>query len=156
MNKKQSGALIARNKKARHYYELLEFVEAGIMLTGTEMKSVRAGAVNFRDAYVTFREDEAFLIGLHIAPYANAGYSQHNPDRERKLLLHKREIHSLAEKVEQKGLTLIPVDMHFTRGKVKVELALGRGKKMQDQRQDLKAAAELRDAQRELSRSGGW
>lgn len=152
MSKKTTGALIAKNKKARHYYELLEFVEAGIALTGPEMKSIRQGAVNFRDAYVTFREGEAFLIGLHIAPYANAGYAGNNPDRDRKLLLHRREIERLAEKVQQRGLTLVPVDLHFSSGKVKVELSLGRGKKMQDQRQDLKQAAELRDAEREMAR----
>lgn len=152
MNKKNSGALIANNKKARHYYELLEFIEAGIALTGSEMKSVRQHAVNFRDAYVTFRQGEAWLIGLHIAPYANAGYARHDPDRERKLLLHRRELNSLAEKVQQKGLSLVPVNMHFSHGKVKVELALGRGKKMRDQRQDLKNAAEMRDAEREMAK----
>lgn len=152
MNKKSQGSLIARNKKARHYYELLEFIEAGIMLTGSEMKSIREGAVNFRDAYVTFRNGEAFLIGLHIAPYVNAGYAQHDPDRDRKLLMHARELHTLEEKVQQKGLSLVPVDMHFRHGKVKLELALGRGKKMQDQRQDLKHAAAMRDAEREMSR----
>lgn len=150
--KKVSGAQIAANKKARHYYELLDFFEAGIVLTGSEMKSIRQGAVNFRDAYVTFRDGEAFLIGLHIAPYANAGYAGHNPDRDRKLLMHRRELNSLAEKVQQKGLSLVPVNMHFSHGKVKVELALGRGKKMQDQRHDLKAAAEMRDAEREMAR----
>ena len=152
MNKKSAGGQIAQNKKARHYYELLEFIEAGIMLTGSEMKSIRQGAVNFRDSYVTFRGEEAFLIGLHIAPYSNAGYDGHNPDRDRKLLLHRREIHTLADKVQQKGLSLVPVNMHFRNGKVKVELALGRGKKMHDQRHDLKNAAEMRDAEREMSR----
>ena len=152
MSKKTPGNMIAQNKKARHYYELLEFVEAGIMLTGSEMKSIRLGAVNFRDSYVTFRGEEAFIIGLHIAPYANAGYAQHDPDRDRKLLMHKREINSLAEKVQQKGLSLVPVNMHFRNGKVKVELALGKGKKMHDQRHDLKNAAEMRDAQREMAR----
>lgn len=152
MSKKISGSLIAQNKKARHYFELLEFMEAGLVLTGSEMKSIRQGAVNFRDAYVTFREGEAFIIGLHIAPYVNAGYAQHDPDRDRKLLMHRRELGVLAEKVQQKGLALIPVNMHFRHGKVKLELALGRGKKMQDQRQDLKHAAEMRDAEREMSR----
>ena len=152
MNKKSAGGQIAQNKKARHYYELLEFIEAGIVLTGSEMKSIRQGAVNFRDAYVTFRGEEAFLIGLHIAPYSNAGYDGHNPDRDRKLLLHRREIHTLADKVQQKGLSLVPVNMHFRNGKVKVELALGRGKKMHDQRHDLKNAAAMRDAEREMSR----
>lgn len=153
MSKKTpSGSLVARNKKARHYYELLEFVEAGIMLTGSEMKSIRQGGVNFRDAYVAFRAGEAFIVGLHIAPYANAGYAQHNPDRERKLLLHRRELDALAAKVQQKGLSLVPVDMHFRNGKVKLELALGRGKKMQDLREDLKQAAALRDAEREMTK----
>lgn len=152
MSKKTPGNMIAQNKKARHYYELLEFIEAGIVLTGSEMKSIRQGAVNFRDAYVTFRAGEAILIGLHIAPYANAGYAQHDPDRERKLLLHQREINTMADKVQQKGLSLVPVNMHFRNGKVKVELALGRGKKMQDQRQELKQAAAMRDAEREMSR----
>jgi SsrA-binding protein len=152
MNQQRTSSLIARNKKARHYYELLEFVEAGILLNGTEVKSIRANGVNFRDAYVVFRQGEAFLTGLHIAPYANAGYAGHDPDRERKLLLHTREIDHLAEKTAQKGLSVIPVNMHFTRGRIKVELALGRGKKLHDQRDDLKAAAELRDAQREMER----
>ena len=152
MSKKTAGGLIAQNKKARHYYELLEFIEAGMVLTGSEMKSIRQGAVNFADAYVTFREGEAFVIGLHIAPYANAGYAGHEPGRDRKLLMHARELRTLADKVQQKGLTLIPVNMHFRNGKVKLELALGRGKKAQDQRQDLKHAAEMRDAEREMSR----
>jgi len=152
MSKKTTGGQIAQNKKARHYYELLEFIEAGMVLTGSEMKSIRQGVVNFADAYVTFRAGEAFIIGLHIAPYANAGYAQHVADRDRKLLMHARELKTLADKVQQKGLTLIPVNMHFRNGKVKLELALGRGKKMQDQRQDLKHAAEMRDAEREMSR----
>lgn len=153
MSKKATGGqIIAQNKKARHYYELLEFIEAGVVLTGSELKSIRQGAVNFADAYVIFREGEAFIIGLHIAPYVNAGYAQHIADRERKLLMHARELRSLADKVQQKGLTLIPVNMHFRNGRVKLELALGRGKKMQDQRQDLKHAAEMRDAEREMAR----
>ena len=152
MSNKKSGSLIAQNKKARHYYELLDYFEAGIMLVGPEIKSIRNGEVNFRDSYVTFRNGEAFLIGLHIAPYANAGYAGHDPDRDRKLLLHAKEIESLAEKVDQKGLSVVPVNMHFRNGRVKVEIALGRGKKMHDQRDDLKKAAALRDAQREMAR----
>lgn len=152
MTKKQTGALIAQNKKARHYFELLEFVEAGIVLTGTEIKSIRTNGVNFRDSYVAFRQGEAWLVGLHIPPYANAGYAAHNPDRDRKLLLHNKEIGSLAAKVEQKGLALVPVNMHFSSGRVKVELALGRGKKLHDHRDSLKNAAEMRDAEREMRR----
>jgi SsrA-binding protein len=152
MSSKKSGSLVAQNKKARHYYELLDFYEAGIMLVGPEIKSIRNGEVNFRDSYVTFRNGEAFLIGLHIAPYANAGYAGHDPDRDRKLLLHAKEIDTLADKVNQKGLSVVPVNMHFRNGRVKVEIALGRGKKMHDQRDDLKKNAELRDAEREMAR----
>ena len=116
------------------------------------MKSIRQGAVNFRDSYVSFREGEAFIIGLHIAPYVNAGYAGNDPDRDRKLLLHRKELQGLEDKVQQKGLSLVPVNMHFRNGKVKLELALGKGKKLRDQRQDLKHAAEMRDAEREMTR----
>lgn len=150
--KKPSPGLIAQNKKARHYYELLEFYEAGLVLGGSEVKSIRAGHVSFHDAYVTFRHGEAYLVGMRIAPYANAGYAGHEPDREKKLLLHSREIDVLASRVEQKGMTVVPVNLHFKAGKIKVELAVGRGKKLHNQRDDLKAAAEARDLQRELSR----
>lgn len=152
MAKKTSPAMIAQNKKARHYFELMDFFEAGIVLTGSEVKSIRAGMVSFHDAYVTFRRGEAFLQGVRIAPYANAGYAQHEPDREKKLLLHAREIENLSSKVEQKGLAVVPVNLHFSKGNIKVELALGRGKKLHDQRQDLKNAAERRDAEREMAR----
>lgn len=150
--KKPSPGLIAQNKKARHYYELLEFYEAGLVLSGSEVKSIRAGHISFHDAYVTFRHGEAYLVGMRIAPYANAGYAGHEPDREKKLLLHSREIDVLASRVEQKGMTVVPVNLHFKVGKIKVELAVGRGKKLHNQRDDLKAAAEARDLQRELSR----
>jgi len=152
MKKKAFPGLIAQNKKARHYYELSEFLEAGIVLTGSEVKSIRAGHISFHDAYVTFRNGEAFLVGVRIAPYANAGYARHDPDREKKLLLHSREITLLASRVEQKGMTVVPVNLHFKAGNIKVELAVGRGKKLHDQRDDLKAAAEQRDLQRELAR----
>lgn len=152
MSKKPSPALIARNKKARHYYELLEFFEAGLALTGSEVKSIRAGHVSFHDAFVRFQRGEAFLSGVRIAPYANAGYSQHDPDRDKKLLLHAGEIETLASRVEQKGLTVVPVDLHFKAGRIKVELAVARGKKLHDQRDDLKQQAEKRDMEREMSR----
>jgi SsrA-binding protein len=148
---RKTGGMIAHNKKARHYYELLEFCESGMVLTGSEMKSIRKGAVNFRDAHVVFRGKEAFITGLHIAPYSNAGYAGHDPGRERKLLLHRKEIQILADKVQQKGLSLVPVNMHFRNGKVKMELALGRGKKLHDQRRDLKDSAEMLDAAREMA-----
>lgn len=151
MSKKSSPSSIALNKKARHLYELDDFVEAGISLTGPEVKSLRAGQVNFRDSYVDFRRGEAFLVGLHIAPYANAGYMVQEPDRDRKLLLHAREIGNLAAKVEQKGLTVVPVRLYFKYGRVKVEIAVGRGKKLYDHRQTLKQRAEERDAQRDMA-----
>ncbi len=152
MSKKPSPALIASNKKARHYYELLEFFEAGLVLSGSEVKSIRAGHVSFHDAYVSFREGQAYLSGLRIAPYANAGYAHHDPDRDKKLLLHAGEITLLTARVEQKGLTIVPVNLHFKAGRIKAELAVARGKKIHDQRNDLKQQAEKRDLQRELVR----
>lgn len=148
---KDNAEHLARNKKALHYYELLETLEAGLALTGPEVKSLRAGKGSFHDAYVVFRQGEAFLQGLRVAPYSNSGYARQEPDRERKLLLHAAQIHALAAKVEQKGLTLVPLDLHLRNGRVKVCLALGRGRKLHDQRRALKDAAEERDTQRELA-----
>ncbi len=152
MSSKKGGALISDNRKARHYYELLDFFEAGIVLTGPEVKSLRAGRVNFLDSYVDFRQGEAWLVGTHIAPYSNAGYVQQVPDRARKLLLHAAEINMLTARKEQKGLSVVPVKMYFKNGRVKLEIALGRGRKLHDQREELKRRAEARDASRELLR----
>lgn len=149
---RQHSASIAVNKKARHLYELDEFTEAGIGLTGPEVKSLRAGQASFMDSYVDFRRGEAFLVGLHIAPYNNAGYVEQIPDRPRKLLLHAREIRVLAARVEQKGLTVVPVRLYFRAGRVKVEIALGRGRKLYDHRETLKQRAEARDTERVLAR----
>ncbi len=151
MSKKTSPASIAVNKKARHLYELSDFLEVGLSLTGPEVKSLRAGRVNFLDSYVDFRNGEAFVLSLHIAPYANAGYVQQDPDRPRRLLMHAAEIRQYAARVEQKGLTVVPVSLYFKRGKVKMEIALGRGKKLFDHRESLKRRAEERDAARELA-----
>lgn len=151
MNQKISPSTVALNKKARHLYELSEFTEAGIVLTGPEVKSIRAGKVNFIDSYVDFRQGEAWLVSLHIAPYANAGYVSQEPDRARKLLLHEREISKFAGLVAQQGLTVVPVRLYFKRGKIKVEIALGKGKKLHDHRETLKRRAEERDMARELS-----
>ena len=144
MSKKPSPSTIAVNKKARHLYELSDFVEAGISLTGPEVKSIRAGKINFLDSYVDF-------LSLHIAPYDNAGYVPQDPDRPRRLLLHAAEIRQMAARVEQKGLTVVPVRMYFKQGKVKMEIALGRGKKLFDHRETLKRRAEERDAARDLA-----
>ncbi|MDR2574800.1 MAG: SsrA-binding protein SmpB [Desulfovibrio sp.] len=150
MSRKSVDTSIAVNKKAWHLYELAEFLEAGIVLTGPEVKSIRAGKVNFIDSYVEFRQGEAWLVSLHIAPYANAGCAaQQQPDRPRKLLLHEREIARYAGSVAQKGLTVVPVRIYLARGKVKVEIALGRGKKLHDHRESLKRRAAERDMARE-------
>lgn len=140
---------IAVNKKARHQYELTEFLEAGIVLTGPEVKSIRAGKVNFMDSYVDFRRGEAFVVSLHIAPYSNAGSTLQEPDRARKLLLHAREIAKLGGLTAQKGLTVVPVRIYLKRGKIKIEIALGRGKKLYDHREALKKRANERDMARE-------
>lgn len=151
MSQKTPPSTVAVNKKARHLYELSEFTEAGIMLTGPEVKSIRAGKVNFIDSYVDFRQGEAWLVSLHIAPYSNAGYAPQDPDRARKLLLHEQEIAKFSGMVAQKGLTVVPVRLYFARGKVKVEIALGKGKKLHDHRETLKRRAEERDMAREMA-----
>lgn len=150
MSKKNLQPSVAVNKKARHLYELSEFTEAGIELTGPEVKSIRLGKVNFIDSYVEFKKGEAWLNSLHIAPYANGGYVNQNPDRPRRLLLHSREIAKFAGAVAQKGLTVVPVRIYFKNRRIKVEIALGRGKKLHDHRDALKQRAEERDAAREI------
>lgn len=143
--------LIALNRNARRLYEFVEQLEAGIALTGSELKSLREGRVNFMDGYVRFQNGEAWLTGVHIAPYANAGMDQHEPTRERKLLLHNREIVKLQASAAQKGLTVVPVRLYFKAGRVKLEIALGRGKNVHDRRDDLKARDLDRDTQRQLA-----
>ena len=155
MAAKQSRAgikVVAQNKKVRKLYDLLEFFEAGLVLSGSEVKSVRDGKVSFKDGYVKFSRGEAYLTGIHIAPYQNAGYAGHDPDRDRKLLLHKREIDTLTGKVEQKGLTVVPTKVYIKNSLIKVELALGKGRKVHDQREELKRRAVERDTAREMTR----
>ena len=141
--------LIADNRRARHDYELLERIEAGIALTGTEVKSAREGHVQLGQAYADIRDGEAWLVGASIAEYAKAANFGHAPDRDRKLLLHRREIDSLYGKLRERGLTLVPTRMYFKDGKVKVELALARGRERVDKR---RVIAE-RDAQRQIERA---
>ena len=150
MSKKTQAGNIAVNKKARHLYELSDFLEAGIELTGPEVKSIRQGKVNFIDSYVDFRDGQAWLISLHIAPYVNGGYVVQEPDRKRRLLLHAREISRLAATTAQKGLTVVPVKLYFKNGRIKVEIALGKGKKLHDHRETLKKRAEEKDLARLL------
>ena len=141
--------LIAENRKARHEYQLLERYEAGLVLTGTEVKSLRQGGASLQQAYADVREGEVWLIGAHIAEYGQGNVHNHDPDRERKLLMHRREIESLYGKVRERGLTLVPTRMYFKDGRAKVELALARGKEQRDKRRDLAK----RDADRQIERA---
>lgn len=152
MGEKNSGIkIITDNRKARFQYEILDTYEAGISLTGTEVKSIREGRVNIRDAYGLVRGGEVWLLNAHISPYQASGqYFNHDPRRTRKLLLKRREINKLVGKLEQQGLTLVPLKMYFKRGWVKVSLGLGKGKKLYDKRETLKARQTKRDIERAL------
>lgn len=140
--------LIVSNRKARHEYQVLETYEAGLVLQGTEVKSLRQGRANLQDAFARFEGGELWLYNLHISPYEPGNRFNHDPLRPRKLLLNRRELRKLVGQVEQKGLTLVPLDLHFRRGLAKVTLALARGKKLHDKREDVRK----RDAEREIAR----
>lgn len=142
--------IVARNRKARHEYEVLEEVEAGLVLAGAEVKSLRDGRVSFTDSFARVENGEAWLYNLHITPYENASVDAPEPTRRRKLLLQRREIERLASKTREGGLTLVPLDVHFRRGYAKISLALARGKKHRDRREDLKKRAMQRDADRAI------
>ncbi len=149
--KSQSYKVISDNRQARYLYEILETFEAGVELVGTEVKSIRAGRVNLQDGYALIRNGEAWLINVHISPYnASSQYFNHEARRTRKLLLHSREIRKLIGKVEQEGLTLVPLKMYLKRGWVKVSIALGKGKKLHDKRESLKRRQDQRDMQRAM------
>ncbi|HVZ77731.1 MAG TPA: SsrA-binding protein SmpB [Gemmatimonadaceae bacterium] len=141
---------IARNKRARFDYHILDTWEAGLVLSGTEVKSLREGRAQLNDAYGIVKDGEVYLLNLHIAPYAQGSYNNHEPTRTRKLLLHKREIRRLIGAVEREGLTLVPLELYFKNGVAKVTIALGKGKKLHDKRD----AARARDAEREMARVG--
>jgi len=146
---KETVESIARNRRARYDYEILDTWEAGLVLRGTEVKSLRAGQANLNDAFGIVREGEVFLINLHIAPYSHGGRDNHEPTRTRKLLMHAREIRRLIGDVERKGLTLVPLELYFREGRAKVRMALAKGKQAHDRRDDIKK----RDAERELART---
>ncbi len=141
--------VVARNREARHNYHIIETWEAGLVLTGTEVKSLRNGKANISDAYGILRNGEVFLLNVHIAPYERGGYVNHDPTRLRKLLLHTREIRRLIGAIEREGLTLVPLELYFRKGKAKVRVALGKGKKLHDKRDD----SRKRDADREIARA---
>jgi SsrA-binding protein len=146
--KNKGVKVIAKNKKAFHDYEIKEQYEAGIVLTGTEIKSVRKGSVNLRDAYARIENGEAFVIGMHISPFEQGNRFNVDPTRTRKLLMHKKEIDKLYGLIKAKGLTLVPLDIHLRNGFAKLQLGLARGKKLYDKR----ATAAKRDAERMIER----
>ncbi len=140
--------VIATNRKAYHNFSILETYEAGLVLRGTEVKSLREAQVNFKDCYAAIDNGEAWLIGCHITPYHHGSDANHDPERKRKLLLHRREIGRLLGKVAERGLTLVPLRLYFKEGRAKVELGLARGKKLHDKRDAIRE----RDERRELAR----
>ena len=141
---------IARNKRARFDYHLLETFEAGLVLKGTEVKSLREGKASIADAYGIVKDGEVYLLNAHIQPYSRGGYVNHDPTASRKLLLHRREIRRLIGAVEREGLTLIPLELYFRKGVAKVAVALAKGKKLHDKRD----VEKQRDAEREMARVG--
>ena len=150
MAKPSGEKLIADNRRARHDYNLLERVEAGLVLSGSEVKSLRQGHAILQRAYADARDGEIWLVGLHIPPYEQASVEPHEPDRDRKLLLHRRQIDQLAAKTAEKGLTLVPTRLYFKDGRAKVELALARGKEGRDKRRDIAERETKRRIEREL------
>ena len=150
-NRPGGRKVIASNRKARHDYTILDTIEAGIALTGTEVKSLRSGRASLVDGFATITDDELWLRNVHIAEYAEGTWTNHAPRRVRKLLVHRMELERLAGKLKEGGLALVPLSMYFKDGRVKVELGLGRGKKSYDKRQDMAK----RDADRELARYAG-
>lgn len=145
----ESSKVIAVNRKARHDYFVIEALEAGIELVGTEVKSIRTGAVNLKDAWVEVDCGELYVLGMHVSPYEKGNIFNRDPVRRRKLLVHRREIRHLQEQQKLQGYTLIPLQLYFKRGKVKLELGVCKGKKLYDKRADIAA----RDAKREIDRA---
>ena len=147
--------VVAKNRKARFEYFLLVHYEAGLVLQGSEIKSIRAGHISIAEAYVRILDDEAWLIDAHIAPYDQASHFNHDPRRARKLLLHRTELNRLIKAVQTKGLTIIPTKVYLKNGRAKVEIALAKGKKQHDKRQVIAKRDVEREIQRQLHRGGG-
>jgi len=152
MAKEKGEKLISDNRRARHDYHLLDRFEAGLVLAGTEVKSLREGKTSLQQAYADVREGEAWLHGVHIPEYGQGNRANHDPDRPRKLLLHRREIDRMYGQVREKGVTVVPTRLYFKDGRVKVELALARGKELHDKRRDIAARDAKRQIERELGR----
>jgi len=153
-NKKSSGSELAKNRKAFHDYHISDRIEAGIELKGTEVKSCRERNISMADSYVRFDNGEAWLVNVHIAQYSHGNIFNHDPKRERKLLLHKREIQKLMRSVQEKGLTVVPLNFHLSKGKVKVDIGVARGKSHSDKREDLKKRQDMLDAKRAIAGRG--
>ncbi len=143
---KEQNKAVATNREAYHHYFILETYEAGIQLTGTEVKSARAGRVNLKDGYVSVRDGEVWLLNVHISPYSHGNRQNHDPDRERRLLMHKREIYRLQSKTQEKGLTLVPTKLYFKGNLIKCEIGLAKGKKLYDKRADEAKKTQEREA----------
>lgn len=142
--------IVSKNRKAYHDYFIIETYEAGIELQGTEIKSIRQGNVNLKDAFIRIKNDEAYIENMHIAPYTQGNQFNHEPLRNRKLLLHKKEIKKLQKELKESGLTIVPTKLYFKTSKLKVEIGLARGKKLYDKRQDLKEKDSKRDIEKAL------
>lgn len=153
MPRETGRKLIAQNKKARHDYEVMETYECGLVLQGTEVKSLRQGRANLTDGYATVDDGEVWLRGVHIPEYEQGTWTNHEPRRPRKLLLHRAEISKLIGKTRESGLTLVPLSLYFSDGRAKVELALARGRKAYDKRQAIAERESKRETQRALGRS---
>ena len=141
--------VVVTNRKATHLYEILETFEAGLVLRGTEVKSLREGHANFKDSYALVEGEELWLVGCHISPYHHGSDANHDPERRRKLLLHRGEINRLLGKVQERGLTLVPLRLYFKNGRAKLELGLGRGRKLHDKRRAIRE----REMRRELDKA---
>jgi SsrA-binding protein len=148
----QGKKIIASNRRARHEYTIEDTVEAGLVLTGTEVKSLRAGRANLSDGFGQITDSEAWLHGVHIPQYTQGTWTNHEPTRTRKLLLHRREIDRLDSSIRERGLTLVPLSLYFKDGRVKIELGLARGKRTYDKRHDLAKRDAAREVERELRR----
>ena len=146
--------LISKNRQAYHHYEVLESFEAGLVLQGTEVKSLRESQVSFQEAYARFKGEELWLAGMHIPVYAAGSYMNHEPTRLRKMLLHKRELKRLRGRVDRQGLTLVPLELYFRRGYAKVKLGLCKGRKLHDKRQALRKKQDQRQMERHIQDRG--
>lgn len=147
---KEEKRVVAQNRKARHDYFIEQTIEVGIVLSGTEVKSIRAGKVSLKDSYANVKNGEVFIYGMHISPYEQGNIFNKDPLRDRKLLLHRAEINKLIGYIQQKGMTLVPLEVYFKNGKVKIELGIAKGKKLYDKREDIAKRDALREIDRRL------